>query len=91
VMGVVKACTGCRSHVQPPDRVLPENSLAIEIFRVCRSQWLTGFAGAYALDGNFVWRVMDDMRIADKTAVWARVDSLAKMYLAEIGKTKKKK
>lgn len=89
-MGIRKECAGCPEAAVSRPMVLPENSAAVEVFTICRNQWRTGGNGAFALDGNFVWKVMADLGVADKTATFGRVDTLATHYLAAIRQRKKK-
>jgi len=88
-MGIVKECTGCRSDVTDP-LIMPENYEAYQVFLICHRQLLVGFGGAYAIDGKFVWQVLDDRGVPDKTKTFSRVDLMAAHYLEEKRKQQKK-
>ena len=85
-MGLQKRCEGCRHYVEPLAEIMVENQPATQVFTVCHRQWRAGMNGAYALDGNFVWKVMDDLQVENKTETFSRVDTLAAHYLEAIRK-----
>jgi len=84
-MGIGKSCNGCRHNREEPP-IFPENAPALQVFLICRRQWRVGFSGAYAIDGNLVWRVLEDLKFEHKTEIFCRVDTLAALYLEEIKK-----
>jgi len=69
---------------------MPENYEAYQVFLICHRQLLVGFGGAYAIDGNFVWQVLEDRDAANKTDVFSRVDTMAALYLEALRKQQKK-
>jgi hypothetical protein len=81
VMGIKKDCAACPVGMISEPPVLPENIEACQVFNICRNQWRTGFGGAYAIDGNLVWKIIEDRGAANKTDVFSRVDCLASHYL----------
>lgn len=90
MMGISKDCTGCRSFAGEPE-IWPENSEAFQVFLICHRQMRAGFSGAYAIDGNFVWRVLEDRGAGNKTELFSRVDTLAACYLDALPKPKQPK
>lgn len=63
---------------------MPENLTAYQVFLSCRRQWRTGWNGAYAIDGNIVWSVLNNRPIRDKEKVFCQVDDLAHYYLETV-------
>lgn len=85
-MGLQNFCDGCRYHVEPTKLIMTENLEAYRVFLICHRQWRAGFNGIYSLDGNFVWKVMEDIGVVNKTEAFSRVDTLAAHYLEAMRK-----
>lgn len=74
-------CRNCPHHSETTVEIMTENSIPYAVFQTCCRQWRTGWAGAEALDGNVVWRVIDEINPANKLEVFRRVDTLGAYYL----------
>ncbi len=60
---------------------MTENQTPLTVFNLCRRQWRYGVGGAAGIDGNVVWRVIDEIDAANKLDTFHRVDLLAAQYL----------
>jgi len=74
-------CLSCGHHAAAPDEIMAENRLPMAVFSACSDEWRVGFGGAYAIDGNVVWRVIDEHRPGNKLDVFLRVKVLASHFL----------
>lgn len=80
-MKVAPKCGNCHHHSAKAVEVMTENQTPLAVFKLCQRQWRTGWSGAHALDGNVVWRVIDEINPANKLEVFRRVDTLGAYYL----------
>lgn len=81
VMGVAANCAACPHHAATPERIMDQNKAPLKVFGLCRGQWRVGFSGAVSLDGNVVWRVIDELAPANPLDCFRRVELLAGCYL----------